>query len=106
MPSGSTTINFGSFPGTSRAFTDVSGQTGLVSTTRIEAFVLPITTATKTDDEHRSSEINVIGYYKVDGTLTIEGYNSSPESIVDNSGKRNPHFLYGEFTVGWAWSNT
>ncbi len=106
MASGTTTLDFGAWPGTSRAETSVSGQTGLVSTTRIEAYVQPIATADHSADEHRSADLRVMGYYSADGTLKIEGYNDSPQSIKDNNSNYRKQRLYGLYTVGWAWSNT
>ena len=105
MPNNSTTINFGAWPGKARAAADVSGQTGYVAGSRVEAFVLPVLTADHSIDEHRSVMLKVMAYWKIDGTFTIEGYESAQSSIRDNKGQFRKHFLHGLYTIGWAWNN-
>lgn len=105
MANGSTTINFGAWPGSARATADVASQTGLVAGTRVEAFVLPVLTADHSIDEHRSVMLKVQAFYKVDGTFTVEGYENAQHSIKDNRGQYRKHFLHGQYTVGWAWNN-
>ena len=107
MASGTATINFGAFPGTPEVELDVSGQTGLVATSRIEAWVLPIATADHSADEHKSESLEVKAFYKVDGTFTIRGWDNSPPPMKRQQNKiSRRHILYGQFSVGWAWSNT
>ena len=105
MANGSTTINFGAWPGTARATADVSGQTGYVAGSRVEAFILPVATADHSLDEHRSVMLKVLAFYKVYGTFTIEGYENAPYSVMDNKKQYRKQFLHGQYTVGWAWSN-
>jgi hypothetical protein len=103
--SGSTTINFGSFPGGAEAQTDVTGQTGLTSSAQIEAWILPIATAAHSADEHMIENLRVVGFYKVDGTLTVRGY-VVPFPRLQNASVAvsQPHLLHGQFTIGWAWA--
>jgi len=117
MPaSGTTTVNFGAFPGSAEAEVDVSGQSGFVASSEVEAWVQPIATADHSADEHKIENIRVLATYKVDGTFTINGYVVPfPQTRVINysrgrapgggvEGLSQSHRLYGQFTVAWAWN--
>jgi hypothetical protein len=97
--SGTTAIDFGSYPGAHSATVDVTGQTGFTTANQVEAWVQPVATATHSVDEHRIEEIQVDGVYQADGTIRIYGEHNG-------SGSRdgNGHKLYGTFTVGWVWA--
>lgn len=49
---GTTTVNFGAFPGDTQAVTTVTGQTGIVAGSLVEAWILPADTAVHSVDEH------------------------------------------------------
>lgn len=104
MPgNGTATINFGAFPGSPETEVDVAGQSGLISTSRIEAWVQPIATADHSADEHIVERLRVIGFYKVDGTLTIRGFDNASPAWKDPFRQAQDQRLFGQFTVGWAW---
>jgi hypothetical protein len=111
MPgSGSAILNFGAFPGSVETTVDVTGQAGLTSASKVEAWVLPVATADHTVDEHRIERIRVIAQYKVDGELTIYGYDNATPAwrevnyITGRNGGAQSQRVYGQFTVGWAWA--
>ena len=103
--SGTTTLNFGAFPGSPEASVDVTGQTGFVSTSEVEAWVMPVATADHSVDEHLIENLKVMAHYQADGTIRIKG------SVEPFFGFRPPagegtqrHRLFGQFTVGWVWA--
>ena len=111
--SGSTTVDFGAFPGCSEASVDVSGQSGLISSSLVEAWLLPIATGDHGVDDHvaESEGMGVIGRYKVDGTLTITAYARQRPQLADRifTGSREDSsqtipILFGQYTVGWVWT--
>jgi hypothetical protein len=123
---GRTTIDFGAFPGSSHASVDVSGQTGLVADSEVEAWLIPVATADHTADEHKVETIKAVASYKVDGTLTIDAFNTSElhEPLVPFKGVTGtiagglaaPQGLqqptrgglgtriWGLWTAAWAWN--
>lgn len=97
---GQASLDFGAFPGSQEAFVDVTGQAGFVSTSAVEAFVLPKATADHSADEHRHEEIQVHGVYQADGTIRVYGRNTADApSRSHPSGIR----LHGVWNVGWVW---
>lgn len=98
MALGTATLDFGAFPGTDEATVDVTGQTGFVSTSAVEAYVSPKATAEHSLDEHRVEELQVHGAYQADGTIRIYGRCTS-----DGSRSPNAHKLYGHWNIGWVW---
>ena len=106
---GTTTLNFGAFPGSPEASDDVSGQSGLVAASRLDAWVMPITTADHSADEHLVEALDVKAVYKLDGTLTVKGVVVTFPALRGNdlSGSSRSgstaHRLFGQFSVGWVW---
>jgi hypothetical protein len=98
---GSATLAFGAFPGASDASVDVTGLTGLVTTSLVEAWLVPKATADHSADEHLAEELAVFAYYVADGTLRIFGRNNAPSypQRGDNGFK-----IYGNWNVGWVWN--
>lgn len=111
--SGSTTVDFGAFPGSGEASVDVTGQSGLVSTSLVEAWLLPIATADHGQDDHvaEMEGLDVVGRWKVDGTLTITvSAKSIPQlrsriftGSREDSSQIRP-IVFGQYTVGWVWT--
>lgn len=98
---GTTTVNFGAFPGTSDASVDVSGQAGFVATSLVEAWVFPVATADHSVDEHFVEPLRAQARYKVDGTFTIYVLNASDlRDLVSDIGT----LVYGLWTVAWVWN--
>lgn len=73
---GTSEIDFGAFPGSTHTMVAVTGQTGILSTSKVEAWLTPAATDDHTADEHivESAQISVIASDIVAGTgFTIHG---------------------------------
>lgn len=93
--SGTATLNFGAFPGASDTSVAVTGQTGIVAGSTVDAWIRPVATADHSADEHLVETLDVVAGNIVAGTgFTIYGIN---EGIGDTR-------LYGQWTVAWQWS--
>lgn len=127
---GTTTINFGAFPGSSDASVTVTGQASIAGASLVEAWVYPVATADHTADEHLVETIKVVAGNVVAGTgFTIYGFNTSQlnEPEMYDSGIRQVETaiagqlqtaqgfqrssaggmgtrLYGQWTVAWVWN--
>ena len=93
MPgTGTTVVDFGS-GGASDAKVVITGQTGILTSSRIGAWIEATATADHSADEHWVEEIEVV-----------------PGNIVAGTGftiyarTRTATELFGRFTVGWAWT--
>ena len=76
---GTATLDFGAFPGASDASVAVTGQTGIVAGSLVEAWIRPVATADHTADEHRVETLEVVAGNIVAGTgFTIYGLNRNP----------------------------
>lgn len=94
---GTTTIDFGAFPGKTDASVAITGQTGIVAGSLVGAWMRPVDTATHTADEHRVEAISVVANTIVAGTgFTIYGQSTSQFGQSTR--------LYGTWTVAWAWT--
>lgn len=94
MPTGTAVLDFGAFPGSSDATTIVTGQTGLVSGSFVEAWITPIATADHSEDEHMVEDIDVFTSAMIVGTgFTVRAFSRS---------KGNTR-LYGQFSFSWVW---
>jgi hypothetical protein len=96
---GVSSLNFGAYPGAMEVSLDVTGQTGFVSTSDVEAWIIPKATTHHSIDEHRYEELSVMAVYKVDGTLTIYG-----RCTANGPRSTNGNKLYGIFNIGWVWN--
>ncbi len=129
MATGQTIIDFGTFPGTSDTFVDVTGQAGILSTSFVEAWLVPTATADHSADEHILESIKIIAGNIVAGTgFTIYAINTSSihEPMTAVGASRNHRALgaaasnvgfgssnssvgglgtriYGKWTVAWVW---
>lgn len=124
--SGSTTIDFGAFPGASDASVAVTGQAGIVAGSLVEAWILPDATADHSADEHMLETIKVFADRDsiIAGTgFTIRAFNSSQLNepletpgpsrfrsvagsvygFVGNSVGGKGTRIYGQWTIGWVW---
>lgn len=104
---GTANIDFGVFPGKSDASVAVTGQTGILSGSLVEAWLIPIATADHTADEHLVEEIKIVAGNIVAGTgFTIYGLCMNAVQVKDNPTSRNvtsPR-LYGLWKVAWVWN--
>lgn len=111
MATGTTTLDFGAFPGASDASVAVTGQAGIVAGSLVEAWLLPATTADHTADEHMIETLKVVAGNIVAGTgFTIYGFNTSqlnePVSLPLGDGYRGGKAtrIYGKWNVAWVWN--
>lgn len=80
MATGEVEIDFGAFPGKSDASVTVTGQTNILATSRIEAFVMPDATTDHTADEHMVETISVFADRSsivVGTSFAIKAFNTS-----------------------------
>lgn len=113
MATGTTTLDFGAFPGTSDASVAVTGQTGIVAGSLVEAWIRPVATADHTADEHLVESIKVLAGNIVAGTgFTIYGFNTNPMTEWPTGADFNPPRsgnigkgtrISGQWTVAWVW---
>jgi hypothetical protein len=100
---GTADLDFGAFPGVSDASVAVTGQTGIVSGSLVEAWLRPVDTADHTADEHLVENLRVKAGNIVAGTgFTIYGVNESYEG--GNLLKGGNTRIYGVWKTAWAWS--
>jgi len=119
---GTTTIDFGAFPGASDTSATITGQASIGTSSLVEAWIRPAATADHTADEHMVETLKVMAGNIVAGTgFTIYGFNTStfneplpaPRSATYSAGGLanaggygggKGTRLYGLFTVAWAWT--
>ena len=122
---GSTTINFGAFPGGSDATATVTGQTGIVSGSVLQAWLVAQATADHTADEHRvetiavtcgnivantSFDIYATNTSQLNEPLTVAGvsrFRSTTATTYGYAGRSiggNGTRIYGTWTIHWRWS--
>jgi hypothetical protein len=107
---GTTTIDFGAFPGKSDA--KVTVLTPIIFTSIAEAWIWPVNTADHLADDHIFESIAVRACNIVDGvSFDIIGWNTSESS----EGQGDPNTpgapalgrgtrLWGQWTVAWVWN--
>lgn len=108
---GTTTIDFGAFPGSAYSFVAVTGQAGIVAGSLVEAWIRPVATADHTSDEHLVDPPRVIAGDIIAGTgFTIHGFirdlyqKTRLEGSSEGSLKNNVPLCYGQWTVAWIWN--
>lgn len=88
---GTALVNFGVTPGGVDAQLVITGQSGIVSASVVQAWISPATTTDHSIDEHWAEDLFVVAGNVVPGTgFTL--YAKSPSST------------YGAFSVSWTWS--
>ena len=124
ITTGTATLNFGSFPGSSHATVDVTGQTTISGTSSVKCWLDPVATADHTADEHVVESLRVaIGAITPGVGFTIHGRNTNQrrEPLADQRrgytvgaaalpspdiapyvGGSSPQ-IYGTWTVRWEW---
>jgi hypothetical protein len=132
MATGTATLDFGAFPGSSHATVNITGQTGILATSLVEAWLMPNDTADHSADEHIVETIKVVAGPPTAGIgFAIHGVNTSQlsEPVAANDlpgrfsgaganpgrGQQRPDEpnvvvgggigtrLYGLWTVAWVW---
>lgn len=98
--SGRTTIDFGAFPGAYEASVDVTGQSGIVSGSDVEAWIEPDTTTDHSPDEHMVEQLRVFA----DRTSIIAGTGFTIRGFAGTEVPSRMYPIVGKFNVGWAWN--
>lgn len=107
---GNATIDFGAFPGKSDTSVAVTGQTGIVAGSVLNAWIRPTGSADHSADEHLVETLKVLAGNIVAGTgFTIYGINAGQFNEPVEEGTRGGRGgrgtrLYGTFNVSWSWS--
>lgn len=98
---GTSTLNFGSFPGVAKASVAVTGQTSILTSSSIEAWIsLNTATSDHSTDEHQIENFKLTAGNIVAGTgFTIYGEAFSP--VGTNMVPAN--IVYGSWTINWRW---
>lgn len=95
---GTNTVDFGAFPGQPDTFRDITGQTGILAGSLVEAWVMPVATADHSVAEHYVDPPRVIAGEIVAGTgFTIRAFASG-------FGQGEFPTMYGLYTVAWVWN--
>ena len=129
MATGTATLDFGTFPGKSDASLAITGQSGIVAGSLVEAWLRPAATADHSADEHMLETLKIFAATIVAGTgFTIYGFNTNqvtehePPQFLTHQGQsqagsprqagqwpagysegRAPR-IYGAWSVAWAWT--
>lgn len=90
---GTTTVDFGTFPGSSNTSVAVTGQAGIVNGSLVEAWIWPIATADHTADEHIVDPPAIVA-----GTI-VAGVGFTIYAKTNNTTRH-----YGQYTVAWVWN--
>jgi hypothetical protein len=94
---GTTTVNFGAFPGSTDTTVTITGQASIVAGSLVEAWIRPVATADHSADEHWVERPEVTAGNIVAATgFTIYAKAPDEPNIKDQR-------LYGQYTVAWAW---
>ena len=126
---GTAMLDFGAFPGASDASIAVTGQTGILTGSYVEAWIRPEATADHSADEHVLETIRVVaGNISAGVGFTIYAINTNPlsEPVTppraarftgagqdagqgkmdaqgrDDGGKSTR--IYGTWTIAWVWN--
>lgn len=92
MAMGTATIDFGSFPGATDTSLAVTGQSTILSTSAVDAYVSPATTVEHTADEHWVEALSVAA-----GNIVVSTGFTIYARTTDNTR------LYGRYNVRWVW---
>lgn len=104
MATGTAVVDFGVFPGKSDASVAVTGQSGILSTSLVEAWLFG-STSDHSEDEHRVESLRCDAGSVVAGTgFTI--YLSNTNQVTPRKGDPDEGKgtrIYGQWRVAWAW---
>jgi hypothetical protein len=108
---GTTTVDFGAFPGKSDTSVAVTGQASIVAGSLVEAWIRPTASSDHLADEHLIEQIKIVAGNIVAATgFTIYAFNVTPhfpgsDKIDGNftTSPTNSTRLYGVWNVNWAW---
>lgn len=110
MPQGTTTVDFGAFPGKTDVTATVTGQTAITGSSLVEAWIFPAATADHSVDEHWVDPPEVFAGNVSAGTgFTIYAVAKKRSDIGQRADSLritnidNPR-VYGLWTVAWVWN--
>lgn len=96
---GTATLDFGAFPGSVDASIVITGQSGILSTSLVEAWILPASTSSHSIADHYMDAPLVMAGEIVAGTgFTIRGFTNS------RGGQFNGPVPFGTWNVAWVWN--
>lgn len=108
---GITTIDFGVFPGKTSASGSITGQSSILTTSLVEAWLVPSGTVDHTSDEHlaEGSNIRLQAGNIVAGTgftIYANALDNPGTGISDGAGRiqKDGYLLYGLWSVAWVWN--
>jgi hypothetical protein len=122
---GTTTVNFGAFPGSSDTSVTITGQASILAGSLVEAWLFPATTADHSPDEHMVESIKVMAGNVVAGTgftiyavntstlneplgkAGVAGFRAAATSVFGYGGESTGGqgtLIYGTWSVGWVWN--
>jgi hypothetical protein len=93
--SGTAVLDFGSFPGTDVATIAVTGQAAILTSSLVEAWIIPEATALHSEDE--VVMLTPFVFVSAPASLIIAGTGFSIRGVCHDD------FLWGTVKVGWAW---
>lgn len=98
MPgSGTAVVDFGAFPGTDVATVAVTGQAGITTGSRVDAWLIADNTAEHSEDEHAMLK-NVVEVTVARSTI-VAGTGFTIRATCNDKSK-----MYGRLNVDWAWA--
>ena len=122
---GTATLDFGAFPGGSDATVVITGQTGILAGSLVEAWLFPADTTDHLADEHMIETLAVFACRVVAGVgFTIFGANTSQTNepltpfhgVSTSGGLAAPQLtqrptaggagtrIFGKWNVAWVWN--
>lgn len=109
MAQGTTTVNFGTFPGATDTSVAVTGQGSILATSLVEAWVFPVATADHSVDEHWVDGPQVVAGNIVAGTgftiyASVKPQTDAKAPTDSRRGKTDSPRAYGSWTVAWVWN--
>lgn len=102
---GEAVVDFGAFPGKTDATVTVTGQAGILSTSTVQAWIVPKATTDHSADEHVIDAPEVLaGAISAGVGFTIyaaeKRVNYPPQQLRPINQPRT----YGKWSVAWSWS--
>lgn len=106
---GTATLNFGSFPGNQEASVTITGQTGILAGSLVDAWMLPADTADHSADEQRVDPIRVtVGNVVAGNGFTIYGYPADIQVFGQKTAygtlPDQQADIYGAYNIAWVWN--
>lgn len=103
--SGTATLDFGAMPGSAMAQVAVTGQTGILTSSQVEAWIsLETATADHSKDEHLIENFRVRAGTIIAGTgFNIYGEVQHPWRGSDDAGEAGNR-IYGQWIINWVWA--